>query len=209
MLKSNNSEWRLMLPFTPIYHHTGIEMTKRKNFEAIEQYSNALAIVEQRKGGRPTTFNQEIADYIIEKMTEDGQEVAVTCRELGIPKSTVYGWAAIKPQFAFALAQGRQALADDAALKIMEIADNTSSETAQGDRVRLDALKWISSRLYPNKYSEKAALAITGHDGGPVQLQAVQVDTGSMDESSREILRQTLIEASRQAGDDVSEFEDD
>lgn len=197
-----------MLPYTLIYHHIGIEMTQ-KNLKAVDQYEKALAIVAAKKTGRPTTFNQEIADYIIEKMIEDGQEVAVTCRELGIPKSTVYGWATIKPQFAFALAQGRQSLADDAALKIMEIADSTDSESAQGDRVRLDALKWISSRLYPNKYSEKSALALTGFDGGPVQLQAVQVNTGSMDETSREILRQTLIEASKQAGDDVSEFEDE
>jgi hypothetical protein len=198
-----------MLPYTLIYHHIGIEMTEKKQIAPQDQYKKALEIVAAKKNGRPTTFNQEIADYIIEKMVEDGQEVAVTCRELGIPKSTVYGWATIKPHFSFALAQGRQALADDAALKIMEIADNTSSETAQGDRVRLDALKWISSRLYPNKYSEKSALAITGSDGGPVQLQAVQVNTGSMDETSREILRQTLISASRQAGDDVSEFEDE
>jgi len=182
-------------------------MTRKKEIIPSEKYADSLAIVRAAKIGRPTTFNQEIADFIIYQMTENGVDLANACKKCKMPKSTIYTWAATNPDFSAALDEARQAVADHCAHMIIELGN--SVEDPMKDRIRLDSLKWIASRYHPKAYSEKGSMALTGANGGPVQLQAVQsVPVESLSEQDREAFKRALLAASKAAGEDVSEYED-
>lgn len=171
------------------------------------QYQAALDYVRKQNIGRPSTFNQEIADYVIWEMTENGTDFAKACRKCGIPKSTVHSWAAKNPEFSDLLDEGRQAIADHCASQIIDLSENV--EDPMGDRIRLDALKWIAARYHPKRYSEKGSVALTGAGGGPIQMQAVQsVNLDQLNELDREAFKRAMIAASKAAGEDVTEYED-
>ena len=44
-------------------------------------------------------------------------------------------------------------------------------------RLRMDARKWVASKLKPRKYGDKVAL--TGHDDGPVKTEAKNYTIGA------------------------------
>jgi hypothetical protein len=75
---------------------------------------------------------------------------------------TVMQWLARYPEFAQQYAQARQAGADALADEIIDIADNRELDP-QDRRVRIDARKWIASKLKPKAYGEKTELT---HDVG-------------------------------------------
>lgn len=184
-------------------------MAKKKTelTEKPEKYAESLALVRAKKIGRPTTYNQEIVDYILWEMTENGTDLANACKKIKFPKSTVYYWAATNADFSAALDEARQAVADHCAFQIINLSNEI--EDPMKDRIRLDALKWIAGRYHPKMYSEKGSMALTGANGGPVQLQAVQsVPVENLSEEHREAFKRALIAASKAAGEDVSEYED-
>jgi hypothetical protein len=43
-------------------------------------------------------------------------------------------------------------------------------------RLRVDARKWLASKLKPKKYGEKLSTELTGADGGPVVVKAAPLD---------------------------------
>lgn len=55
------------------------------------------------------------------------------------------------------------------------IKDAEGHETVNYDhisraRLRVDARKWIASKLKPKKYGDKQSVAVTDPDGGPISL---------------------------------------
>ena len=64
-------------------------MAKKKTelTEKPEKYAESLALVRAKKIGRPTTYNQEIVDYILWEMTENGTDLANACKKIKFPKS--------------------------------------------------------------------------------------------------------------------------
>ena len=56
-------------------------------------------------------------------------------------------------------------LGDDAGL-----AYRYNGEHVQRSRLRIDARKWIASKLKPKKYGDKIAQELSGPDGGPIPV---------------------------------------
>ncbi len=100
--------------------------------------------------------------------------------------STVSQWRMAHPEFAAEYARAREDQADTYADEIVAISDDSSrdymtvadggelmrvvdNDHIQRSRLRVDARKWVASKLKPRKYGDNAALALTGADGGPVQ----------------------------------------
>jgi hypothetical protein len=58
---------------------------------------------------------------------------------------------------------------------ILETANACTPATAQADRVKISAFQWRAAKLKPKIYGDKAEIAVTGADRGPVQSVTVSV----------------------------------
>lgn len=128
--------------------------------------------------GRPSTYSQDIADTICSQLAE-GMSLREVCRQDGMPdKATVMRWLHNQPdfrdQYTRAKDIGIEAIAED----ILDIADDGENdwmerknpdgenigwafngEAARRSQIRIDARKWLLSKLAPKKYGDKTTLA--------------------------------------------------
>jgi hypothetical protein len=137
--------------------------------------------------GRPSSFTQEIADEICERLAE-GESLRSVCRSDGMPvQATVFRWLSIDEAFLKQYARAREAQADRLADEILDIADDSSRDTEStenGDRpnsewiarsrLRVDARKWLASKMAPKKYGDKVTQEITGEGGGALVVKIVR-----------------------------------
>lgn len=123
--------------------------------------------------GRPSTYTQEIADTICERIA-DGESLRSILRDDNQPaSSTVFKWLTENKSFSEQYTRAREAQADVLFDEILNIADDGKNDTyTDGDgnvrtnqdviarsRLRVDARKWMAGKLRPKKYGEKLELA--------------------------------------------------
>jgi hypothetical protein len=125
--------------------------------------------------GRPTVFDPGIAAEIIRRLPFES--IRSICATEGFPSmSTVFSWAANTKEhaeFAGAYAHARmeqcEVLADD----IITLADD-KSEDPNSRRVRIDARKWLLSKLRPDKYGDRTV--ISGDQNAPISVTVAYED---------------------------------
>lgn len=143
-----------------------------------------------RKPGRPSKYSAELAALICGRIAE-GESLRQICRDDAMPGiSTVMQWLAAKPEFVEQYARAREAQQDAWADEILEIADDgrndwiireegeaggviSNQEHIQRSKLRVDARKWLMSKLAPKKYGDKVT-----HSGDPDQPVKIVVETG-------------------------------
>ena len=143
--------------------------------------------------GRPSLYSPELAATICEHVAE-GKSLRVIAALEGMPaQSTVMAWLdGRQPEFSEQYARAREAQADKLAEETLAIADEdctmvradkhgSRDDDGEGNtevvfdatavarnRLRVDARKWLASKMAPKKYGDK--LAVGGADDlGPVQ----------------------------------------
>lgn len=139
--------------------------------------------------GRQSTFTQEVADEICERLS-DGESLRAICSEDGMPrKATVFRWLGENERFRDQYARAREVQADALFDDVLSIADDSRNDwmrshgeddagwVANGDnirrsQIRIDARKWMAGKLRPKKYGDFKAVELTGADGGPLQVSA-------------------------------------
>jgi len=140
--------------------------------------------------GRPSSFTQELADTICERIA-DGESLRTICINEDMPnKATVFRWLAAKPEFSDQYARAREIQADTIFDEMIDIADDASNDWMErrngdgenigwqmnGDHVRrsqlrIDARKWIAGKLRPKVYGDKIVQEQTGPNGGPIETR--------------------------------------
>lgn len=150
--------------------------------------------------GRPSDYTMELGDLICERLS-DGESLRAICAEEGMPnRSTVFRWVGANDAFRDQYARAREEQADTLADEIVSIsdeectmvrADKHPGAKADGEdgnvevvfdatavarnRLRVDARKWVASKLKPKKYGERQVLA--GDPDAPLQgLSDEQLD---------------------------------
>jgi hypothetical protein len=106
-------------------------------------------------------------------MIADGMTIRELCKADDMPaKSTVFLWLANHKEFSDQYARAKEAQADDMAEELLEISDNgandwmernrgeergwvANGEHIQRSRLRVDARKWLMSKMAPKKYGDK------------------------------------------------------
>ncbi len=131
--------------------------------------------------GRPSLYTDELAAEICGLIAE-GNSLRSICRMDEMPeKTTVFRLLAKHEEFRNQYACAREAQADAMAEEILEIADDGSNDTYEIEegvsvtnhdviarsRLRVDARKWLASKMAPKKYGDK--IAHTGPDGGAIE----------------------------------------
>jgi len=115
-----------------------------------------------KKTGRPSLYSQEIADIICSKIA-GGKSLRSICSVGKIPSiETVRRWLSSreKADFCAQYMRAREEQADYYADEIIEIADTEGDSNKA--RVRIDARKWVASKLKPKKYGDKQHLEVSG-----------------------------------------------
>jgi len=111
---------------------------------------------EKKKQGRPTIYTQAIADEICERLAH-GETLRKMVLDEHMPASSaIYRWLDNNESFKEQYAQARVRQADYYAEMIID--ESFGAHDASIGRLRMDALKWASSKIAPKKYGDKIEL---------------------------------------------------
>lgn len=136
---------------------------------------------EAAKPGRPSSFTQEVADTICERLA-DGESLRDICQDEDMPnRATVFRWLGKSKEFSDQYARAREEQADALFDEILSIADDgrndwmerhnndgeaigwrENGEAMRRSQLRVDARKWMAGKLRPKKYSDKLDLNVSG-----------------------------------------------
>lgn len=132
--------------------------------------------------GRPSLFGAEVASTICSRIA-DGESLREICRDDAMPdKATVLRWLGAHEEFRDQYARAREAQADYFADEILEIADDGSNdwmlrkvgeeeievanhEHISRSKLRVDARKWLMSKMAPKKYGDRTETVLSGSIG--------------------------------------------
>ncbi len=148
--------------------------------------------------GRKTRYTRKLADRICECLAL-GMSLRETCRQKGFPgDATVRDWDkadrdGFSARYARAIEQqllvwGDQIIeiSDDGRNDYIERTNDDGSKTktaildkehVQRSKLRIDARKWVLSKLMPKQYGDKTTLQHEGQDGGAIQVNLNAVDS--------------------------------
>jgi len=121
--------------------------------------------------GRPTLFTEKLAAHICAEIAA-GRSIRDICGDTGIPgQTTVFRWLSENEDFREQYAHAREAQMDAMAEDILEIADEGNEEDTQRAKLRIDARKWLMSKIAPKKYGDKLAI------GGDADMDAIKIQS--------------------------------
>lgn len=138
----------------------------------------------KKKTGRKSTYTKEVASKICDRLA-CGESLRSICMDEAMPgMSAVLSWLSKHEEFARQYARAREIQADTLADEILNIADEVSNDYAADEngnervnqeaiarsRLRVDARKWLASKLKPKVYGEKISQEHSGPDGSSIQF---------------------------------------
>lgn len=150
-----------------------------------------------KKVGRPSLYTNELAEDICMQIATSSKSMKTICSELKISVATVITWLSeghrnYISEFAKQYARAKELQADYLAEELMEIADDSGDDLLTideyGNRVenrefvnrsklRVDARKWIASKLKPKRYGDKIDVTTDGESvNTTIDLSKVPTD---------------------------------
>lgn len=142
-------------------------------------------------GGRPSDYTPEIAETICNMIAEGWSVRQLTRKDCMPAESAVYSWLTKHPEFAEKYARAKEHQAERFAEEIAEIADDGTNdwierenengstvtvvdhEHIQRSKLRVDTRRWLMSKMAPKRYGDKTTTALTGPDGGAIEVRSV------------------------------------
>lgn len=141
--------------------------------------------------GRPTTYNENTANEILERIVQ-GESLRSIVKDDHMPViSTVFRWMSHNEEFSKQYTRAKEEQAELLADEIVAISDEECTMVKHGNgddekkvevvfdsvavarnRLRIDARKWVASKLKPKKYGEKLELA--GDPDSPLTVNIIK-----------------------------------
>ena len=115
---------------------------------------------------RPSKYSEKLVDKMLEEIAS-GRSVIGLCREEEwTPNAdTWYRWLYKVEGLSDRYARAKSFQSEREADIILDIADSATNQDYQVARLRVDARKWIASKLLPNKYGERTQIDHSSTDG--------------------------------------------
>lgn len=145
--------------------------------------------------GQPTKYNTEIGIKICEQIACSSKSMSKICSELGVSYGTHLNWVRTNDEYLRLYKMAKEDQADFLSEEIIEIADDSSNdieefemgdgivssrlntEHIQRSRLRVDARKWVASKLKPKKYGDRMDLT-SDNQPLPVPVIVMPKQTG-------------------------------
>lgn len=126
-------------------------------------------------GGRPEFPNKKEVQKAICDLIAQGNSLRKICSMEGMPDlKTVITWRWDDKEFHQQYVRAREDQADHYADEITEIAD--TEEDANKARVRIDARKWVASKLKSKSYGDKITNEIANKEGEDFKINDTNAD---------------------------------
>ncbi len=120
--------------------------------------------------GRPTQYNAERAKALCRRLAS-GESLLNICKDSKMPtRQGIYLWLEKHKEFVDIYARAREQYADAVFDGLFELADSATPQDVQVVKLQIDTRKWALARISPKKYGDRAALELTGPDGGPISI---------------------------------------
>lgn len=130
-------------------------------------------------------YSEDTIDAICLKTATSAKSLKTIAKEVGLSPSTILDWLTKHQSFAEKYARAKEHQADYLAEEILEIADDSSKDTltffqdgiekktedkewTNRSKLRVDARKWVASKLKPKKYSDQIKVDQTVHIEQPL-----------------------------------------
>ena len=140
------------------------------------------------KVGKPTKYSAEIVDRICSLIATTTKSMNTICKEVGIDYTTHQKWLREKEDYSLNYVRAKEDQADLLAEQILEIADDSVQDTktinkfgqeieventewVNRSKIRIDARKWIASKLKPKKYGD--SMKLSGDKENPVIIEQI------------------------------------
>lgn len=163
-------------------------------------------------GRKPIKFCEELCDEICDRMI-DGESLREIARDERMPSmGTMMRWVGDSERFAEQYARARAMQAETYASEIIEIAEDgtndwmekvnkdgevvgwtVNGEAVQRSKLRIEARKWIMSKILPKRYGEKVEIEHRG------EVKTV----ADLDPAERRQLARALLTARENAAREV------
>jgi hypothetical protein len=131
--------------------------------------------------GRPKTFINEPQEVI--ELIGSGMSVSKACDEVGMSHSQFYRIVNADKELCDKYARAMDQRADVIFDQILSISDNDDPDAdVQRDRLKVDARKWVVSKMLPKKYGDRVTNELTGSNGLPLEISLIKrviVDPGT------------------------------
>lgn len=158
-----------------------------------EPKKEILVKTEPKPIGRPTTYTEEVASEICERLSK-GETLRSICKEPNMPGvTTVHDWRKKSKEFSVCFAQAREEGFEAIAEECLEIADDGSNDymtITKGDveynvedrevtnrsKLRVETRLKLLAKWFPQKYGEKVDVTSGGEkiqQTSPEQLKEI------------------------------------
>lgn len=115
-------------------------------------------------------LEQKFVDGILE-----GKSIKSIAANVGIGEASFYRRRVDSPEFDSNIARVQEAAQEREVDNLLELADQADSENFNAIKLRIWARMWVAGKRKPKKYGDKAAVELTGQDGGPIVFQAKSI----------------------------------
>jgi len=154
--------------------------------------SKAVAPSAPRTVGRPSSYSDAIADVICERMI-NGESLLKICSDADMPsRSAVHRWCRSNPDFAARCAHAREEMTHYLVDKIEVMAEETTEENYQSQKVKIAVAQWRAEKIAPRIYGPRVNTEVSGTT---VQVVKTTIDVRQLDADSREAFKQALLTA--------------
>lgn len=128
----------------------------------------------RQPGAKPTGRLSEYTDEKAEAICtwiRQGKSLNSYCKQAGMGIETPYRWMRTVPRFREMYEQAQEDRADTLADQLLAVVDDlppdATMEQVQIARLRLDARKWVASKLRPTRWGDKQTVE---HTGGGISI---------------------------------------
>lgn len=141
---------------------------------------------QKRPRGRPSGYDPAFCDRVIE-LAKEGAGWAEYAAEFEIDRATLYKWADQYEDFRTALNRA----------KVHEQVWWEQQGRLNIKSKDFNTALWIKSAQarFRDDYTERKETALTGANGGAVQIETRKVDTDALEPEQREALRELILAA--------------
>jgi hypothetical protein len=146
-----------------------------------------------RTAGRPSLYSDAVAEIICERMI-NGENLTQICADPALPsRPTIYRWRAARPDFEAQCARGREALADYLLDKIEALADATTEENVNSQRVKISTAQWRAEKMAPRLYGPRVNTEISG--SAALDVRHTTIDVKLLTREDRDAFKRALLAA--------------